>query len=136
MKTSPFRLVARGIAPAALLLCASCSTPPPPDKHGSVASYADGVPGGVTVDTYETTAAVTAVDHATRQVTLVTAEGKTTQYTAGLEVANFDQVKVGDHVKATVTEQLVVYVREKSGRRNNDGHQLRQSGILPVGQLL
>ncbi|HSH16270.1 MAG TPA: hypothetical protein VLD18_09575, partial [Verrucomicrobiae bacterium] len=84
------------------------------------------VPGGVTVDTFEITARVTAVDRAEREATLLTAEGKHTQYKAGPEVKNFDQVQVGDQAKATVTKELVVYGRGQSGRRNSDG----QAGIV------
>lgn len=119
--------MAPALAAAALLVCASCSTtPPPPPEHSTTRAYGEGVPGGVTVDTFEVTARITAVDRARREATLLTADGKHTLYKAGPEVRNFDQVQVGDQVKATVTEELVVYVREQSGRRNSDG----QAGIV------
>jgi len=71
-----------------------------------------GVPGGVVVQTYQETATVTAVDAATRKVTLVTPEGKKETVKAGPEVVNFDQIHVGDQVKATVAEEIVVFLRK------------------------
>jgi hypothetical protein len=63
---------------------------------------------------------VTGIDRATRKVTLVTKDGTKTSFKAGPEVANFSQIEVGDQVKATVTEQLVVFVR-KPGEPSGDG---------------
>ena len=60
------------------------------------------------------------MDHSKRTYTLVTPDGRKTQYKAGPEVTNFDQVRKGDQVKATVTEQLVVRAREK-GETRSDG---------------
>jgi hypothetical protein len=130
MKSNPSISIALVIVPAAVLVCASCSTttPPPPAEGSSAAAYQEGVPGGARVDTFEITATVTAVDHAKRQATLLTSDRKKTQYKAGPDVINFDQVRVGDQVKATVTEELVVYVREKSEPRNNDG----QAGLVAL----
>ena len=127
MTSTLFKSMAPALASATLLICTSCSTPPPPPaEHRTAQAFGEGVPGGVTVDTFEITARVTAVDRAKREATLLTADGKHTQYKAGPEVRNFDQVQVGDQVKATVTKELVVYVRDQSGRRNTDG----QAGIV------
>ncbi len=76
---------------------------------------------------YQITATVTAVDHAKRQATLVTPDGKKTSIKVGPEAINFNQVRVGDQVKATVAEQLVVFVREK-GEARNDG----QAGLIAL----
>ncbi len=62
------------------------------------------------VDTYQGTATVTAIDAAERKVTLVTPDGRKETFKAGPEVVNFPQIKVGDQVKATLTEALVVYM--------------------------
>ena len=122
------------IVPAAVLVCVSCSTttPPPPAEGSSAVAYQEGVPGGARVDTFEITATVSGVDHAKRQATLFTPDGKKTQYKAGPEVINFDQIRVGDQVKATVIEELVVYVGEKSGTRNSDG-QASLVALAPKG---
>jgi hypothetical protein len=118
-KTKSLPLLACLLLPATTLVFTSCSTKPAGEGR-AVAAYEQGVPGGVIVDTFQITATVTAVDHAKRQATLVTPDGKKTQYKAGPEVINFDQVRVGDQVKATVAEQLVVYAREQ-GAPGNDG---------------
>lgn len=117
MKANPFKLIALASV-SAILVCTSCATKPA-GEGSTVAAYQEGVPGGVIVDTVQITATVTAVDHAKRTATLVTPEGKKTEFKAGPEVINFDQVRVGDQVKATVTEQLVVYVREKGDGRSD-----------------
>ena len=55
-------------------------------------------------------ASVTAIDAATRLVTLKKANGETTEITAGDAVKNFAQIKVGDLVKIRYTEKLTVHV--------------------------
>jgi hypothetical protein len=127
MKTNPLQSIATAFASVAVLICASCSTtPPPPAEHSTITAFDEGVPGGVAVDTFEITAKVTAVDRAKRIATLLKPDGKYTQFKAGPEVRNFDQIQVGDQVKATVTEELVVYVRDQGGRRTSDG----QAGLV------
>jgi hypothetical protein len=70
----------------------------------------EGVPGGSIVATYELTASVAAIDKANRKVTIVDAAGFKKTLKAGPEVINFDQIRVGDQLKITAAEQLVVYV--------------------------
>jgi hypothetical protein len=72
------------------------------------ASYTKGVPGGTVAGTREVRATVTAIDLATRQVSLVTTEGKKTTVKCSPEVRNFDQLRVGDVVKARITEEMTV----------------------------
>ena len=91
-----------------------------------------GVPGGVIVQTYKVTATVTAVDAASRKVTLTLADGAKTTVKAGPEVVNFNQIQVGDQVKATVAEQLVMFVR-KNGEPANDG-EAAAVALAPVGE--
>ena len=122
------------ILPITLLFCASCSSTspsPPPAESTSVATFKEGVPGGISVNTIKVTATITAVDHEKRQATLLTADGKKTDFKAAPEVVNFDQIHVGDHVKATLTEELVVYVREK-GETRRDG-QASLIALAPKG---
>jgi len=74
------------------------------------AAVAEGVPGGAAVQTYELTATVTAIDKANRRVTLLSPDGIKQTVKAGPEVVNFDQINVGDQLKVTATQELVVYV--------------------------
>jgi hypothetical protein len=74
-----------------------------------------GEAGGAIEDTVSGSAKVTAVDAATRKVTLTTDDGRSETFTAGPEIRNFDQLHVGDTVTVTVTQRLVVFVRSGSG---------------------
>jgi len=56
------------------------------------------------------TATVEAVDKEQRLVTLKTAEGKTRQVHLGEEAVNFDQIEVGDQVRATVAEEVAIAI--------------------------
>ena len=122
MKPITPKLTALTLLSAALLAFISCSsTSSIPDSESNTASsFHEGVPGGIIVGTHKQTAKVTAIDKATRHVTLLAKDGTKSTVTAGLEVANFDQLEVGDLVKATVTERLVVFVR-KAGEPSGDG---------------
>ncbi len=106
------KTAALALAPAALLSLTSCSSTPRGEAT-TTAAYQEGVPGGVVVDTVKTTATVTGIDPANRKVTLVSPDGKKTTYKAGPEVINFDQIRVGDQLKVTVAEELVVYLAEQ-----------------------
>ena len=116
MKMRIQNLVVAASVPAAVLLLTSCSSTKEAEGQAATGQGATmvaaqrGVPGGVFVETYQTTATVTAIDAATRKVTLATADGKKTTFKAGPEVVNFPQIQVGDKVKASVTEELVVFM--------------------------
>ena len=109
------KLITLALAPAAVLAFTSCTTTThttPFTKSDPKASYQEGVPGGVVVDTYELTARVTAIDPQKREVTTVGEGGNTTVFECGPEVRNFDQIRVGDQVKVLLTEQLAVSVSD------------------------
>lgn len=61
----------------------------------------------------EARATVTAIEPSTRMVTLKTQDGQTVDIEAGPAVKNFDQIKVGDTVKATYTESIAFQVVPK-----------------------
>jgi hypothetical protein len=70
-----------------------------------------GVAGGSVEDTYTVSVRITNVDKTTRKVTLATDEGNSVTLTAGEEVRNFDQLRAGDMLNATIRQRLTVYVR-------------------------
>jgi Cu/Ag efflux protein CusF len=119
MKPITIKLPLLVLLPAALLAFTSCSTEPKGERAGFTAVQ-PGEAGGVTVQTYKQTATVTGIDKASRKVTLVTKDGTKSIIKCGPEVANFAQIEVGDQVKATVTEQLVIFVRNP-GEPSGDG---------------
>jgi hypothetical protein len=77
------------------------------------------VPGGVFVKTTDMSARVTAIDRSTRTATLVDSSGKKFPVTVGPGAVNFDQIKVGDLVKAQVTEELAVALADESPQRDS-----------------
>jgi len=99
--------------------CATASPPPAPTSDTSTA-VEEGVPGGIVVNTVEVSARVTAIDKAKRKATLMDSEGDEFTVKVGPEAVNFDQVKVGDLLKVTVTEQVVVFL-DKEGAASSDG---------------
>ena len=79
---------------------------------GGVATYTPGKAGGVIEDVITASATVTAVNPATRRITLSAQDGTKATFVAPEEVRNFDRIKVGDRLNATLKEQLVVTVNE------------------------
>lgn len=73
-------------------------------------------PGQVTAGgTAKTTATITAIDPATRKVTLKTTTGQMKELVVGQEARNFEQLKVGDIVTAEYREALTVSLKKGSG---------------------
>jgi hypothetical protein len=65
--------------------------------------------GAVTVEGH---AKVTAIDAANRTLTLQRSNGKTVTIDAGKEIKNFDQIKVGDTVRARYTAALALELKK------------------------
>ena len=107
-------------------------------KQEGTATYTKGVPGGVVVNTVDVNAKVTAVDTANRKVTLLRQDGYKFTVKAGPEAVNFDQIRVGDLVKATVTEEMVIHLDEE-GASAPDGSAsivaLAPKGAQPGGVM-
>ncbi len=98
--------------------------------------YADGVPGGVIVQTRQLTATVAAMDRANRKLTLVDADGIKQTVKAGPAVVNYDQIQVGDQLKVRVTEELVVQMAKPGDTTDDRGQAavvLAPKGAKPGG---
>ena len=106
------RLLPVFLATVALVACGK-----PHDATGS-ASRSTNEPAALAIDTVTATVTVKSIDYGTRTVTLKDPNGSTQTYKAGPDVINFDQIHVGDTVRATVTEALVVSVRKALGPPN------------------
>ncbi len=120
MRIETFKWAGAALLSAVMVAFTSCSSTPKMEPT-TTAVYQPGVPGGIIVETYKNTATVTAIDAADRKVTLVTPDGRMETFKAGPEVVNFDQIRVGDQVKATLTEQLVVYMAKDNPPANEGG---------------
>ena len=81
----------------------------------------EGVPGSVTTEVEQIRAVVTAIDHSKRTFTLQDAQGNRRTLQAVPEMVNFPQLRVGDKVKATVTIERVVFLREPDAVATPDG---------------
>ena len=81
----------------------------------------EGVPGGVTTEVEQIRAVVTAIDHTKRTFTLQDAQGNRRTLQAVPEMVNFPQLRVGDKVRATVTIERVVFLREPDAVATPDG---------------
>ena len=74
-------------------------------------------PGKAVATTTTTASAViVAIDATNRIVTLKTASGKVAEVVAGPEVKNFDQLKVGQKVKAAYSEALSLELKKGGGK--------------------
>lgn len=82
---------------------------------GSAMVNVEGVPGGVMVNTSEVVAKVVEIDKAKRTAKLQDETGRTFEAKVGPAAVNFDQVAVGDTVRLTLTDELVVYLDEEGG---------------------
>jgi len=112
-KVIVFRIIPLMLVASLNLIACTTPAPPPPASEGGAVAYAEGVPGCVVVNTVEISARVTKIDTAKRKVTLLGPDGDTVTVKVGPEAVNFDQLRVGDRVNATVTEELVVYLDEE-----------------------
>jgi Cu/Ag efflux protein CusF len=135
----------RGLVPVVVFVLASCSSEPKQEGTNQTASqtaessgegavltaFKPGVPGGLLVGTYRETPTVTGIDKEKRKVTLVTPNGTMGTFKAGSDVANFDQIQVGDQVNARVTQELAVFVRKKGEPSSDEG--ATTVALAPVG---
>jgi hypothetical protein len=86
----------------------------------TAAKAKSGAEAAIEVGAITATSKVTAVDSAKRTVTLTNDAGETNIYQLGKNVRNFDQIKVGDQVRATLLESVAVAV-SKSGASPDAG---------------
>jgi hypothetical protein len=90
-------------------LAAQTQNPPPPKATGLVAT----APGkAVVAHSTEMTATVVGVDPGKRTVSLKRANGNVSTIDVGDEVKNFDQIKVGDIVRAKYTMALALELKK------------------------
>jgi Cu/Ag efflux protein CusF len=123
--------VALGLAAAVAALPASAQT-------GS--AMVGTAPGkAAAVETIKVSATITAIDKATRDVTLKGPQGNEMTVTAGPEVKNFDQLKVGDKVDLNYIEALTLELKKGGGlvvqRTEKAGVAGAKSGEKPAGAV-
>jgi Cu/Ag efflux protein CusF len=94
---------------AALLAAAPCA---PAQTTGASASVTTAPGTARLVQTLKTTATVTAIDPASRLISLQRPDGAIVDIQAGAEVKNFDKIRVGDKVAAEYTEALSLELKK------------------------
>ena len=126
MKTKLLKCAALACVSAALFSIAACASPNGTEES-TVIETAD---GAIAVDTFTTTATVTGIDAARRELTLATPNGHRNKYKAGPEIVNFDQIRVGDQVKAVLSEEVAVALGKGAGPIGTSGVGV---ALAPVG---
>ena len=127
MKTKQLPLLILASVPALSLLFSACSSTVP---GGQTTAVATSTTSTTVVDTFTATARVSAIDPATRTLTLALENGKQTTMKCGSQVANFKQIRVNDVVTVSATEELSIYL-DKSGKMGTSGGAV---GVLaPLG---
>ena len=86
-------------------------------KVQSAESFASAPGRGEATRTVRVSATVTAIDKATRTLTLKGADGKTFPLVAGPEVRNFDQIQVGSEVVVGYLEALAIELKKGGGAK-------------------
>ena len=99
----------------------------------AVVSKGPGVAGAA--QTVEATATITAIDPATRSITLKGPQGKETTVTAGPEVKNFAQMKVGDQVNVKYIEALTLELKKGGGMAVAKSEQSGMAGAKPGDRI-
>jgi hypothetical protein len=99
---------------AALAVAAMAAAPAVAQTAGGVVATAPGK--AVIADTIKISATITAIDKATRDVTLKGPDGNLVTVTAGADVKNFDQLKVGDQVDLQYVEALTLELKKGGGK--------------------
>ena len=89
--------------------------------------------------TVKATATITAIDPATREITLKGAQGREVTMTAGPEVKNFAQMKVGDTVNVEYLEALTLELKKGGkalvARTEESGAMKAKPGEKPGGMV-
>jgi Cu/Ag efflux protein CusF len=90
-------------------------------------------------ETVKITATITAIDKATRDVTLKGPQGNLVTVTAGPDVKNFDKLKVGDQVDLQYIEALTLELKKGGGlvvgKTEQSGAAGAKKGEMPGGAV-
>lgn len=114
----------------------SCSTITA-ESETSVKAEA-GVPGGEMTRTTTIRATVTAIDSAKREVRLVTRHGENFKVTAGPEVVNFNQIRIGDQLEVVSSERLEVRMAKPGEKLDDESSataDLARIGAMPGARV-
>jgi hypothetical protein len=106
--TSPNRTIATLLLPVFTLALAGCWTAPIANVRPNGEPRL--IQGAIAVESVQDAATVQAIDRSWRGLVVKLSDGTTATWKAGSQVTNFEQLKVGDKVEATLSQKLTVYV--------------------------
>jgi hypothetical protein len=107
------RVAGLAALPVAAAILAACGGN---KVEGTESATVATVPGGaVVVETFTSTATVSALNTKDRKVTLQFPDGKKTTFKASPDMVNYNQLQVGDQVNAVVSEQAVIWLSKNGG---------------------
>ena len=125
------------ISSISFVVIATLASPVWAQTGAAIVGKGPGVAGAA--QTVKVTATITAIDAATRAVTLKGPQGKEITIAAGPEVKNFAQMKVGDQVNAEYVEALTIELKKGStapvGRTDQAAAGAAKPGQLPAGAV-
>jgi hypothetical protein len=105
-------LMRASLGPICLSLCIALGTAQAQQAPTAATTYSSEPGRAAVADAVKMVVVVTAVDPATRGLTLKAADGKTYDMVAGNEVRNFDQIKVNDRVVVQYVRGLTLELRK------------------------
>jgi hypothetical protein len=114
----PLVLIA-ALLPAFALVLTGCWTPP--NAHVQPVGKPGLIQSGIPVLLVQEPVTVASLDVGQRRITLKHGDDSTKTFFVDAGVRNFDQVKVGDTVKATVKAEMAVYILQNGRLPNPDG---------------
>jgi Cu/Ag efflux protein CusF len=127
----------RLVASTAVAVLSALSVPAFAQTSAVAASSSPGK--GAVAETVKVAATITAIDKATRGVTLKGPKGDELMITAGPEVKNFDQMKVGDQVTVEYVRALALELKKGGGlvvqRTEQAGAVGAKPGERPAGAV-
>ena len=127
----------RLISSISFVVVVTLASPLAAQTGAAIVGKGPGVAGAA--QTVKVAATITAIDTATRAVTLKGPQGKEITITAGPEVKNFAQMKVGDQVNAEYVEALTIELKKGStapvARTDQAAAAAAKPGQLPAGAV-
>ena len=108
MKTKTLNHATLTLIPLTVLALTGCWTPP--NANVQPKGEARLIQDGIATESVKHPVTVESIDASQGTVSLKLSDGSTITCKAGPKVKHFDQLKAGDTVKATVVEELAVYV--------------------------
>jgi hypothetical protein len=117
------------ILTAGFVVAVATSMPGAAQTGAAVVGKGPGVVGAA--QTLKVTATITAINSATREVTLKGPQGREVTLLAGPEVKNFAQMKVGDQVRAEYVEALTLELKKGGGKAVGVAEQAGAMGAKP-----